>query len=87
MSNSKAQFKATEKFDYEILFKDSPEYFVVQNAKMIPEGKLVRFICFDSALPTALLKEEVWYPINNIFRIKRYDRSYERLAAKTSSQE
>jgi len=57
-----------KKHDYEITFKDSPEYFVVENAKMIPEETLVRFICFTGDK----YKEEVWYPTCNIYRIKRY---------------
>lgn len=64
--------KASEKHDYEILFKDSAEYFSVRNAKMIQEGQFVRFISFQSLLPNAPLEEEFWYPIINIHRIKRY---------------
>ena len=60
--------KCLEKHHYEILFKDSPEYFAVKNAKMIQEGSFVRFICFDGFKPL----EDHWYPINNIHRIKRY---------------
>jgi hypothetical protein len=56
------------KGDFSILFKDSPEYFIVENARMIFEDKLVRFVCFDEANN---FKEDIWYPLNNIFRIKR----------------
>jgi hypothetical protein len=57
------------KADFEILFKDSPDYFLVENAKMLQEDNLIRFIGFDE---NNKLKEETWFPINNIFRIKRY---------------
>jgi hypothetical protein len=57
-----------KKHDYEILFKDSPEYFAVLNAKMMQEGSLIRFICFVDDK----LSHEEWYPIQNIHRIKRY---------------
>ena len=53
--------------DFEILFKDSPEYFYVSNARMFQEGKLIRFIVFENEK----FKEEHWYPISNIHRIKR----------------
>lgn len=56
------------KHDYEILFKDSPEYFVVRNAKMIVEGSFVRFFCFVGDT----YQESHWYPIQNIHRIKSY---------------
>jgi hypothetical protein len=72
MAMSQPERKATEKHDYEILFKDSAEYFAVKNAKMIQEGAFVRFITFDCKLPSARLEEDHWYPIVNIHRIKRY---------------
>lgn len=72
MSLSTAEKKSTEKFDYEILFKDSAEYFVVKNSKMIQEGAFVRFLSFEDSLPISKLREEQWYPIVNIHRIKRY---------------
>lgn len=56
------------KHDYEISFNDSPEYFLIENAKMIQEKNMVRFICFDGSD----FKEDVWYPMANIYRIKRY---------------
>lgn len=65
---SKAIENATKKTDFEILFKDSPGYFAIKNAKMIQEGAFVRFICFDEDM----FKEEHWYPIQNIHRIKSY---------------
>jgi hypothetical protein len=64
-----ANTKATEKSDFELLFVDSPSYFCVYNAKMIFEGPMVRFICFNMKDE---LKEEQWYPIARIHRIKRY---------------
>jgi len=56
-----------EKSDFEILFNDSPERFVIANARMIQEAALVRFLCYNDDA----LKEEVWFPIHKIHRIKR----------------
>lgn len=55
------------KHDYQILFKDSPEYFLVPNSRMIQEDKFVSFVCFDD---NDNYKERQWYPISNIYRIK-----------------
>lgn len=66
---SKAKENAFKKSDYEILFKDSAEYFLVPNAKMIQEGAFVRFLCFDDQ---DKYKETHWYPIANIHRLKVY---------------
>ena len=66
---NKAKENQMKKSDFEILFHDSPEYFAVSNAKMMQEGNMVRFICFDDK---DSLKEEIWYPMSNIYRIKRY---------------
>lgn len=60
--------KSKQLNNFEILFKDSPEYFAVAGAKMLVEGPFVRFICFD---PEGKFKQDLWYPIENIFRIKR----------------
>jgi hypothetical protein len=60
--------KSYRKSDFEILFKDSPEYFAVKNAKMYTEGPLVCFVCFDDDK----YKETHWYPLCNIHRIKKY---------------
>lgn len=65
---SKAKENQMKKADFEILFKDSPDYYVVQNAKMIFESQMVRFICFDGDK----FKGDEWYPMVNIQRIKRY---------------
>lgn len=56
------------KSDFEILFKDSPEYFLIENAKMLIEGPLVRFLSFKKDE----IYSDTWYPLENIFRIKRY---------------
>lgn len=64
--------KCYKKSYYEILFKDSSEYFAVHNAKMIQEGLMVRFVCFDSKEEFANYKEDIYYPIANIYRIKKY---------------
>lgn len=66
---NKALENRNKKHDYEIMFLDSPEYFVVTNCKMIQEYKLVKFICFDE---NNKYKEEVWYPYEKIHRIKKY---------------
>ena len=66
---SKAKEKQMRKSDFEISFQDSPEYFLVQNAKMIQEGNLLRFICFDE---NDKFKEDVWFPMINVYRVKRY---------------
>lgn len=65
----KAREKQMLKNDYEITFHDSPDYFLVENAKMIQESTLVRFICFDT---DDKFKEDIWFPLINIQRIKRY---------------
>lgn len=64
-----AQKKSEMRFDYEILFLNSPSYALVKNAQMINEGPMVRFICYDE---NGSLKEDFWYPRENIFRIKTY---------------
>ena len=64
----KAKEHQMRKSDYEIMFRDSSESFLVENAKMIHEAGLVRFICFDGDK----FKEDIWYPTLNIYRIKRY---------------
>lgn len=65
---SKAKERQLQKHDYEIMFNDSPEYFLVENAKMFTEGAFVRFICFEGDA----YKEEYFYPLMKIHRIKRY---------------
>jgi hypothetical protein len=65
----KAKDKQMKKHDYEITFHDSPDYFIVENSKMIFENQMVRFICFD--LENKFL-EDCWYPMISINRIKRY---------------
>lgn len=60
--------KTLIKSDFELLFKDSPEYFGVKNARMLVEGPFVRFIKFDE---NNIMIADEWYPIENIHRIKR----------------
>ena len=67
---SRAKQKQMEKSDFEVLFKNSPDYFVVQNAKLIFEESAARFICFDGDV----FKEDVWFPYVNVHRIKRYSK-------------
>jgi hypothetical protein len=59
--------KANRKSDFELLFKDSPQYFAVLNARMIQEGALVRFVCFDNQ---DRYDKDVMFPLANIFRIQ-----------------
>lgn len=66
---NKAQENAWKKSNYEITFNDSPEYFLVKNAKMIFEHNMIRFICYDDS---NIFKEDVWYPMINVHKIKRY---------------
>lgn len=66
---SKAKEKQMRKSDFEISFQDSPEYFIVENAKIIQEGNLIRFLCFDE---NDKFKEDIWYPMINVHRVKRY---------------
>ena len=55
---------------YQILFKDSPEYFYVEShiVRFLIEGPLIRFICFDKK---GNYKKDEWYPVANIHRIKK----------------
>lgn len=55
-------------YDFELLFNDSPEYFVIKSARMIQEGYFIRFICFENKK----VEHDEWYPIQKIHRIKRY---------------
>lgn len=66
---SKATENSFKKNDYEILFIDSPEYFVIENARFIQEGKFARFLCFDK---NNVYSHTIWHPINRIHRIKTY---------------
>lgn len=53
---------------FEILFKDSIEYFRIENARMLAhDGSFVRFMIFDGDT----IKEEVFYPLVNVYRIKK----------------
>ncbi len=63
--------KCFKKNDFEILFRDSSEYFAVENAKMIVEGSFVRFVCFDSKEELAKFIHDIYYPVDLIYRIKR----------------
>lgn len=65
----KASRNMMRKSDFELLFTDSPEYFLVRNAKMVFERGMVRFICFDGDE----FSHDEWYPARNVFRIRRYD--------------
>ena len=54
--------KAFIKNDYELLFKDSSEYFVICNAKMFQEGNLIRFICFNILLEPCIWRQQLNSP-------------------------
>jgi len=66
---NKAQQNQMKKSDFELMFNDSPEYFLVSNAKMVQEQSFVRFISFAQE---DKFKEDIWFPIRKIHRIKRY---------------
>jgi hypothetical protein len=59
--------KQLKKSDFSILFIDSPEHFLVERAKVIFEGPMVRFICFDEFDKVC---KNIWYPILRIHAIK-----------------
>lgn len=54
------------KRNFQILFRDSSEYFEVKNARMFNESNLIRFEVFESDK----WKETIYYPLCNIYRIK-----------------
>jgi hypothetical protein len=60
--------RVIKKYNYELLFHDSPEYFYVNNARMMQEKDLIRFICFDDQSKYLF---DMWFPVINIHRIKR----------------
>jgi hypothetical protein len=62
--------KAWKKHDYEILFKDSSEYFLVTNAKMVQEGAMLRFVLFAGEKGETYVGD-YYYPIQNIYRVQR----------------
>jgi len=64
--------KRTEQLsDFEVLFKDSTEYFAVKNARLFKAGP----DCFHfNVFKDGKCAEEVIYPAANIHRIKRYYR-------------
>jgi Zn finger protein HypA/HybF involved in hydrogenase expression len=65
----KAKSNMMKKHNFEIMFNDSPEYFLVERAKMIFEKNMVRFICFDT---DNSFKCNEWFPMCNVSRIKGY---------------
>ena len=54
--------------DFEMRFKDSPEYFYINNAEMIQEGSMLRFDRFDEQ--TGEIVDTTFFPMIHIFRIK-----------------
>jgi hypothetical protein len=60
--------KIFRKHKFEIVFRDSSEYFLSDNAKMVQEGKLLRFIEFKEQ-DGKVLTRSIYYPIANVFRI------------------
>jgi hypothetical protein len=57
------------KRNFQILFRDSSEYFYIVNARMFTEGPLVRFVLFNDQDE---MLEDVYYPLCNVYRIKTY---------------
>ena len=58
------------KHSFQILFKDSPEAYWVENARMLIEGDFVRFVVFEKDI----YSHDEFYPTQHIHRIKRYAR-------------
>lgn len=60
----------TEQFppkrNFQILFRDSSEYFFIKNARLFNESNFARFEVFEEDT----WKETIYYPLCNIFRIK-----------------
>jgi len=56
------------KQNFQILFKDSPEAFWIDNARMIIEGAFVRFIVFKGEE----YSHDEFYPTEHVHRIKRF---------------
>jgi hypothetical protein len=52
---------------FQVLFKDSSEYFEIHNARMFTEGGLLRFVKFDL---DGNHIEDIYYPLINVYRIK-----------------
>lgn len=65
---SQALEKADRVYDYELMFRDSPEYYCIENAKMFQEGAMITFMRYEQDE----LVEQVWFPLSNIYRVKRY---------------
>ena len=52
---------------FEILFKDTSEYFYIENARLFTEGGFARFVKFNS---DGTYIEDFYFPLINIYRIK-----------------
>ena len=57
-----------EKHNFQILFKDSPEGYWIDNARMLIEGAFVRFV----VLKDDTYSHDEFYPTQHIHRIKRF---------------
>lgn len=55
------------KKNYEIIFQDSPETFIIKEARMIVMDNMVMFRCFDANFE---LVDVHYYPLCNVHRIK-----------------
>lgn len=53
--------------DFEILFRDSSEAFILRKARMICMKEMVMFVSFDEKMNR---KSVCYYPYVNIYRIK-----------------
>lgn len=67
MKKSPTENKKYEKHDFQILFKDSPEGYWVNNSRMLIEGTFVRFVVFKDET----YNRDEFYPVENIHRIQR----------------
>jgi hypothetical protein len=65
---ARAKKESEMKGTFSILFKDSPEYVSIENARLLVESGLVRFMVFDDE---DNFIEDIWFPLINIFRIQR----------------
>lgn len=61
--------KTQDKQDYEILFRDSNDYFSEKNARLVYLNGVACFFVFDDK---DNLKYTAHYPLINIYRIKTY---------------
>lgn len=59
-----------DKHDYQLLFKDSPEYYWVPNSRLIINADVALFLVFKEDT----LVEQQFYPWQHIQRVKQLPR-------------